>query len=173
MQSYSKKQEKYLQKSNERSKKKEVKLEVKEEVNKEVNKEVNPASWLEVKLFELDNTTRPQTIVHEQSSFTPTSVSEFTSPFTPNSTPSSKSFTPNSTPSSKSFTPNFIPHYFNSALCIDLTTILRSDRRPDGMLCPHFRLPHCTQYYTFRDFCREAAEELLLIDSLLEEEMSE
>ena len=143
------------------------------EVKKEVKKEVKPASGLEVMRKRRMIPQEPQTIVHEQSSFTPTSVSEFTSPFTPNSTPSTKFFTPNSTPSSKSFTPNFIPHYFNSALCIDLTTILRSDRRPDGMLCPHFRQPHYTKYYTFKDFCREAAEELLLIDSLLEEEMSE
>ena len=51
--------------------------------------------------------------------------------------------------------------------CINVT------RRDDGSLHPHFRLPHCTQYYTFRDFCREAAEELLLIAGLIEEEMSE
>ena len=172
---------------------------------KEVKKEVKPASWLEVKeevkLFELDNTARSQTVVHEQSSFTP----------------STKCFTPNS----KSFTPSFTPHFFNTELCVDLKTILRSDRRAkmrkdytgvltrdgrehftfieeaqerklvrrypfvyegycinvtrrdDGKLCPHFRLPHYTKYYTFKDFCREAAEELLLIDSLLEEEMSE
>ena len=37
----------------------------------------------------------------------------------------------------------------------------------------HFRLPHYTKYYTFGDFCREAAEELLLIAGLIEEEMSE
>ncbi len=41
------------------------------------------------------------------------------------------------------------------------------------MLCPHFRQPHCTQYYTFRDFCREASEELLMIAGLVEEEMSD
>ena len=46
-------------------------------------------------------------------------------------------------------------------------------RRPDGTLCPHFRLPQYTRFYTFRDFCREAAEELLLIAGLVEEEMSE
>ena len=51
--------------------------------------------------------------------------------------------------------------------CLNVT------RRDDGKLCPHFRLPHYTQYYTFKDFCREAAEELLLIDGLLEENMSE
>jgi hypothetical protein len=51
--------------------------------------------------------------------------------------------------------------------CINVT------RRDDGSLCPHFRMPHCTRYYTFRDFCREAAEELLMIAGLVEEEMSE
>lgn len=51
--------------------------------------------------------------------------------------------------------------------CINVT------RRPDGTLCPHFRLPQYTRYYTFRDFCREAVEELLLIAGLVEEEMSE
>jgi len=46
-------------------------------------------------------------------------------------------------------------------------------RKDDGTLCPNFRLPHYTRYYTFKDFCREAAEELLLIAGLIEEEMSE
>ena len=79
-------------------KKKEVRLEVKREV----------------KLFELHDTTRPQTIVHEQGSLTPTNrqvdevnVSELTS----------------------SLTPNLTPHYINTELCIDLKTILTSDRR--------------------------------------------
>ncbi len=110
---------------------------------------------------------------------------------------------------------------FNTELCVDLKTILRSDRRakmrkdytgvltrdgrehftfieeafkrktcrrypniykgacinvhqkPDGTLYPTFRMPEYTRFYTFKDFCREAAEELLLIDGLLEEEMSE
>ena len=46
--------------------------------------------------------------------------------------------------------------------CINVTS------RPDGTLCPHFHLPRYTRFYTFRDFCREAAEELLLVVSLLE-----
>ena len=46
-------------------------------------------------------------------------------------------------------------------------------RKDDGTLCPNFRLPHYTRYYNFRDFCREAAEELLMIAGLVEEEMSE
>jgi len=168
-------------------KKKEVKLEVKKEVKREV------------KLFELDDTTRTQTIVHEQGSLTPTSVSELT----------------------PTLTPHLTPHYINTELCVDLKTILTSDRRakmrkdytgvltrdgrdhftfiedaqerklvrrypivykgycinvtrrPDGSLLPHFRLPHYTRYYTFKDFCREAAEELLMVVGLIEEEMSE
>ena len=172
---------------------------------KEVKKEVKPASWLEVKeevkLFELDNTARSQTVVHEQSSFTP----------------STKCFTPNS----KSFTPSFTPHFFNTELCIDLKTILTSDRRAkmrkdyrgvltrdgrehftfiedaqemkraavvsrnplvyagacinvhrrdDGSLYPTFRQPQLSTFYTFKDFCREAAEELLMMAGLGEEE---
>ncbi len=49
--------------------------------------------------------------------------------------------------------------------CINVT------RRDDGSLYPHFRLPHCTKYYTFGDFCREASEELLMVASLLEEDL--
>ena len=48
--------------------------------------------------------------------------------------------------------------------CINVT------RRPDGTLIPHFRQPQYTRYYTFRDFCREAAEELLMMAGLGEEE---
>ena len=168
-------------------KKKEVKLEVKKEVKREV------------KLFELDDTTRPQTIVHEQGSLTPTSVSELTS----------------------SLTPNLTPHYINTELCIDLKTILTSDRRAkmrkdytgvltrdgrehftfieeasemkrtavvsrnpivyagacinvhrrnDGSLYPTFRQPQLSTFYTFKDFCREAAEELLMMAGLGEED---
>ena len=51
--------------------------------------------------------------------------------------------------------------------CINVTC------RPDGTLCPHFRLPQYTRFYTFRDFCREAAEELLMMAGLVEENMSE
>ena len=34
----------------------------------------------------------------------------------------------------------------------------------------HFRLPQYPKYYTFKDFCREAAEELLMMADLGEEE---
>ena len=37
----------------------------------------------------------------------------------------------------------------------------------------HYRLPQYSKYYTFKDFCREAAEELLMMAGLVEEEMSE
>ena len=107
---------------------------------------------------------------------------------------------------------------FTTELCVDLKTILRSDRRAkkfkdyrgvltrdgrehftfiedaeerktirrypcvykgycfnvhrrdDGLLYLNFRQPQYTRFYTFRDFCREAAEELLLVVSLLESE---
>ena len=42
-------------------------------------------------------------------------------------------------------------------------------RRDDGTLYPTFRQPQFTRFYTFRDFCREAAEELLMVAGLVEE----
>ena len=78
---------------------------------------------MEVKHSVPDDTTRPQTIVHEQGSLTPTSVSELTSSLTPNLTPTSVSEL------TSSLTPNLTPHYINTELCIDLKTILTSDRR--------------------------------------------
>ena len=48
--------------------------------------------------------------------------------------------------------------------CLNVT------RRPDGSLLPHFRLPQYSKYYTFKDFCREAAEELLFVAGFIEEE---
>jgi hypothetical protein len=36
-----------------------------------------------------------------------------------------------------------------------------------------FRHPCYTRYYMFRDFCREAAEELLMVGGLVKEKMSE
>lgn len=44
-------------------------------------------------------------------------------------------------------------------------------RKEDGTVYPTFRQPHYTRYYTFRDFCREAAEELLMVAGLLEEDL--
>ena len=43
-------------------------------------------------------------------------------------------------------------------------------RRDDGTLYPTFRQPQYTRFYTFKDFCREAAEELRMIAGLGEEE---
>lgn len=43
-------------------------------------------------------------------------------------------------------------------------------RRDDGSLYPTFRHPQLSTFYTFRDFCREAAEELLMMAGLGEEE---
>ena len=170
----------------------------KPEVKVEVKMEVKPASGLEVMRKRRTIPQGPQTFVHEQSSLTP----------------STKCFTPNS----KSFTPSFTPHFFNTELCIDLKTILTSDRRAkmkkdyrgvltrdgrehftfiedaqerklarrnplvyagacinvhrrdDGSLYPTFRHPQLSTFYTFKDFCREASEELLLIAGLVEED---
>ena len=97
-------------------KKKEVKLEVK--------KEVKPASWLEVKLFELDDTTRLQTIVHEQGSLTPASVSKLTSSLTPN--------------------------YANTELCVDLKLLKRKPGRLRVGKCLEGVLAHDgEEHYTF------------------------
>ena len=46
-------------------------------------------------------------------------------------------------------------------------------RRDDGSLYPTFRQPQLSTFYTFKDFCREAAEELLMMAGLGEENMSE
>ena len=43
-------------------------------------------------------------------------------------------------------------------------------RRNDGSLYPTFRQPQLSTFYTFKDFCREAAEELRMIAGLGEEE---
>lgn len=43
-------------------------------------------------------------------------------------------------------------------------------RRDDGSLYPTFRQPQLSTFYTFKDFCREAAEELRMIAGLVEEE---
>ena len=160
--------------------------------------EVKPASGLEVKRKRWTIPQEPKTIGHEQSELTPTSASELTPSFTP------------------LLTPSFNSHHFTTELCVDLKTILRSDRRakkfkdyrgvltrdgrehftfledaqerkcrrnpniykgytinvhrkPDGTIFPTFRQPQYTRFYTFRDFCREAAEELLMVVGLVEE----
>ena len=74
----------------------------------EVKMEVKPASGLEVKRKRWTIPQGTQTIVHEQSELTPTSVSELTPHLTPDLTPSFN---------------------FTTELCVDLKTILRSDRR--------------------------------------------
>jgi hypothetical protein len=53
----------------------------------------------------------PRTIVHEQGELTPTGVSELNSPLTPD------------------LTPYYNFYCLNTELCVDLKTILRSDRR--------------------------------------------
>ena len=42
-------------------------------------------------------------------------------------------------------------------------------RRNDGSLYPTFRQPQLSTFYTFKDFCREASEELRMIAGLVEE----
>ena len=53
--------------------------------------------------------------------------------------------------------------------CVYKGYTINVHRRDDGTLYPHFRLPQYTRFYTFRDFCREAAEELLMVAGLVEE----
>jgi len=46
-------------------------------------------------------------------------------------------------------------------------------RKADGTLYPTFNRPRYTKDFSFQDFCGEAAEELLMVAGLIEEEMSE
>ena len=48
-------------------------------------------------------------------------------------------------------------------------TCINVHRRCDGSLYPTFRRPDCTRFHTFRDFCREAADELRMVAGLVEE----
>ena len=41
-------------------------------------------------------------------------------------------------------------------------------RADDGTLYPTFNRPGYTEDFTFRDFCREAAEELIMVTGLIE-----
>lgn len=43
-------------------------------------------------------------------------------------------------------------------------------RQDDGTMYPTFNRPRYTESFTFRDFCREAAEELILVSGLVGEE---
>lgn len=43
------------------------------------------------------------------------------------------------------------------------------NRKNDGTLYPTFNRPQYTENFTFQDFCREAAEELLAVAGLVEE----
>lgn len=43
------------------------------------------------------------------------------------------------------------------------------NRKGNGTLYPTFNRPHYTKDFSFQDFCREAAEELLMVVGLLEE----
>ena len=128
------------------------------------------------------------------------------------------SFNSFNSPASKASANSFNSFNFTTELCIDLKTILTSDRkakrfkdytgvltrdgrdhftfienaqerkivrrypciykgfclnvhrRGDGLLYLNFRHPEYTRFYTFKDFCREAAEELMMVVGLVEEE---
>lgn len=45
-------------------------------------------------------------------------------------------------------------------------TCINVHRKADGTIYPTFNRPPFTDFYTFRDFCREAAEELRLVSGL-------
>lgn len=53
------------------------------------------------------------------------------------------------------------PHIYEGD-CINV------NQAPDGTIYPTFNRPKFTEQFTFQDFCREAAEELLKIVSLVE-----
>ena len=42
------------------------------------------------------------------------------------------------------------------------------NRKDDGTLYPTFNRPQFTEHFTFQDFCREAAEELIIVAGLVE-----
>ncbi len=44
-------------------------------------------------------------------------------------------------------------------------------RKPDGTLYPTFNRPGYTQFFGFQHFCREAAQELLAVAGLVEEDV--
>ena len=50
-----------------------------------------------------------------------------------------------------------------------LGTCINLHRKADGTIYPTFNRPRYTADFTFADFCREAAEELLVVAGLLEE----
>jgi hypothetical protein len=168
-----------------------------QEVKNEVKMEVKPVSGLEVMRMRRTIPQGPRTIVHEQSELTPASVSELTSPLAPYLTPSysfntelcvdlktilisdrrakmRKNYTGVLTRDGKQ-------HYtfMESAPekkvrrrypCVYQGGCINVHKRDDGTLYPTFRQPGYTRFYTFKDFCREAAEELLFVAGFIEEE---
>ena len=56
-----------------------------------------------------------------------------------------------------------------SSRCVFKGHSVNVHRKDDGTLFPTFRQPHYTRFYTFLDFCREAADELLAVAGLIEE----
>ena len=55
---------------------------------------------------------------------------------------------------------------------IYLGKFINVNRKDNGTLYPTFNRPQYTESFTFQDFCREAAEELLAVGGLIEEKVS-
>ena len=49
-------------------------------------------------------------------------------------------------------------------------TFININRKPAGTLYPTFNRPTFTQHFTFQDFCRKAARELLMVAGSVKEE---
>jgi len=56
-----------------------------------------------------------------------------------------------------------------SKKAISLQALEWNMKKKGGTLYPTFRQPDYSRFHTFRDFCRKAAKELILISSLVEE----
>lgn len=67
-----------------------------------------------------------------------------------------------STPKKSTPAPTRYPHEYEGC-CFNVS------RRADGNLYPTFCMPHYSDHYTFPDFCREAAEELLMVARTFED----
>lgn len=52
--------------------------------------------------------------------------------------------------------------------CIYKGRCFNVHRRDDGLLYLNFRQPRYTRFYAFKDFCRDAAEELSMVAGLVE-----
>ena len=55
-------------------------------------------------------------------------------------------------------------------LCVFMGKYINVSRADDGTLYPTFNRPRYSKNFTFQDFCREAAEELIVVTGLVESE---